>query len=270
MKKTALVGLMAVLVMVVGTAPPAGAYTVTDLNSVFSVGAAGADGWSVDGINQLFNQSFWWRVGSTGGQGLLSGLGTSGSASGHNINLTYTNPNVFRAEVQYSLFGGASGSHQSDVSEVIRLTNLMPTGGSLDMHFYQYSDFDLNGTPNNDNLRFSADHQVVTQWESGAFLSETVHTPPASHYEGGIYPTLYNNLTGASPYILSDSPLAGNVISGDCDWAYEWDLNIAPNSTFIISKDKGIRADVPEPGTLLLFGTAMVGMGLAWRRRKRS
>ena len=270
MKKTALMGLMAVLVMVVGTAPPASAYTVTDLNSVFSVGATGANTWSVDGIDQLTNQSFWWRIGATGGQGLLSSLDASESEGGHNINLTYTNPNVFRAEVQYSLFGGASGSHQSDVSEVIRLTNLMPTGGNLDLHFFQYSDFDLNGTPGNDNLRFSADHQVVTQWESGAFLSETVHTPPAGHYEGSIWPSLWSNLNSGSPYTLSDSPLAGNVISGDCEWGYEWDLNIAPGSTFIISKDKGIRSDVPEPGSLLLFGTAMVGMGLAWRRRKRS
>jgi hypothetical protein len=170
MKKTAVVGLVAVLVLVVGTAPPASAYTVTDLNSVFSVGATGADGWSVDGINQLLNQSFWWRVGATGGQGQLSSLQTSGSAGGRIIDLTYTNPNVFKAEVTYILTGGASGSHQSDVSEAIRLTNLKTTG-SLDMHFYQYSDFDLNGTPGNDNLRFSADHQVVTQWESGAFLS---------------------------------------------------------------------------------------------------
>jgi hypothetical protein len=52
-------------------------------------------------------------------------------------------------------------------------------------------------------------------------------------------------------------------------WAYEWDFQLAPNGSYVISKDKNLFPFVPEPtsGCLLFIG---FGLRVASRRNRRS
>lgn len=264
MKRILLVFLLALALAIWGMGrAEATIYTLSDLNSTVSISSAtqaGMFNWTVDGTNHMYQQWFWYRLGNTGGQSSFDTLAVVGVvASSSLLQLTYAGSG-FNATVTYSLLGGTAGSHSSDVGEQIRFINT--SGSTLPLHFFQYTDFDLNGTISDDTgVRTNAN--TIQQFDPFTVMSETVATPSANHWEISLYPTLLNHLNSGSPYTLADgiSPR-----SGDVTWGFEWDANIAPNGTFNISKDKNLRP-VPEPATMLLLGSGLLGMGVFARRR---
>jgi len=260
---------IAVLALLVATAPTARAqFEIVDANSVFDLGTTGATLWTVDGINQLYNQSFWYRIGDTGGQQQISNITSATYLGPDAIQLTYANNGAFQAKTTYVLSGGTAGSGASDVSETINVTNT--SGHSLSLHFFQYADFDLAGTYWNDYLRFASGN-TVNQWDPAGSLSETIVSGAPNHHEGSFFDTLWQHLSNDDHYTLSDLPLVGNQIGpGDAVWGFEWDRTLAAGGSFIISKDKGIQPTVPEPGSLLLLGAALAGMEIVRRRTKRA
>jgi hypothetical protein len=92
-----------------------------------------------------------------------------------------------------------------------------------------------------------------------------VVTPAPSHHEANTFPTTLASLTDGNPTTLNDNDTA----TGDATWAFQWDLTIAPGGSSIISKDKHISA-VPEPVSIMLLGTAMLGLMHQIRRRRRT
>jgi hypothetical protein len=243
-------------------------YQLTDLNSVFTVDTALAPvQWVVDGQYQLYQQGFWWRLGQEGGEGRLGDLYTSANQPLANfLQVDYNlNPN-FNVTVTYQLTGGQVGSPSADLAESIRIHSKI--GSNLDMHFFQYADFDLGGTPGDDELAFT-NPNLVSQWDNGgsSVLSETVVVPSSSHHEGSLYNTLYNSLENNTPTTLSDNPpIGGGTITGNVVWAFEWDQTIG-TTDYIISKDKRLSA-VPEPGILVMLGLGLFGVEMVRRRRK--
>jgi hypothetical protein len=154
----------------------------------------------------------------------------------------------------------------SDVSEELTITNKF--GGTLALSIFQYSDFDLGGNPSGDALTF-VNSNTVRQFDTvgGLALSETVVTPTPDHHEGDTFPTTRGRLDDNLITTLNDLPPIGTTITGDVTWAYQWDRSMAENGGFLISKDKGMRP-IPEPGTLLLLGAGLFGIGFL-RRKKR-
>jgi hypothetical protein len=246
--------------MVAGT--PAGATVIlTDMNSSVSIDENSQDGayeWLVDGEDMLYQQWFWYRIGSSGPEAsidtisapvVLPFLGTRG------VSLTYGGVGTpLTVEVTYFLTGGALGSTQSDLAEVIRITN---TGsGPIDLHFFQYSDFDLCDI-GGDTVNVVSGNQV-RQSDGTCSLSETVVAPAADLWEAGEFPTTLDSLNDGMPTTLNGTSSFG---PGDATWAYQWDRTIGAGSTFIISKDKSIQP-IPEPGTLILIGAGLAALAL--------
>jgi hypothetical protein len=244
--------------------------TLTDQNSVVTIdptSQAGVYSWTVNyptnSFNQLYQQWFWYRVGSTGPESPLNNLGTlTVSQPIENlVLLTYTG-SAFTVKLTYLLTGSAVGSNSSDLAETIRIHNNGTT--PLDLHFFQYTDFDLNG-PENDIVTFTSTDKV-RQTDGIYAISETVITPEPSHHEGDYYSVTLNKLNDGNPTTLSDNPAIGTPLGpGDMTWAYEWDFTLG-TTDFIISKDKHLV--VPIPPAALLLGSGLLGLvGIRLKRR---
>jgi hypothetical protein len=113
--------------------------------------------WFVDSSDKLAQQAFWYRIGSSGPESSVHTLpiGVQGTTDGNfdgNPDSLFVRYNGagFRIETTYTLRGGSPGSGASDMGELITIYNL---GASpLDLHFFQYADFDLSGA---DTIKFT-------------------------------------------------------------------------------------------------------------------
>jgi len=269
--KRMLIG-VAVLALCASAVPSAKAvlFTLTEENSIFRVDSGYAPGqWDVDNVSQLYQQGFWWRIGSTSGEDRLGNWYSSGVQPLPNVLVVnYVHPS-FSATVIYTLTGGSWGSGTSDVAETVRIH----ANQALSFHLFQYADFDLGGTPWDDTLWFPNGNTVSQSDGSGLTLSETVTVPGASRHEGSLFtdvPNLISRLDDGSTTTLTNTPgIGGGSIYGDVVWAYQWDINLPGGGDFILSKDKHLSS-VPEPATVFLLGLGLLGVEVARRRRNRS
>ena len=248
--------------------------TLVDNNSVAQIdngSSAGMFNWSVDGQNQLAQQWFWYRIGNNPEAPINTiSAPTITTPDARTAYTTYNN-GAFSVEVDYSLTGGLAGSGYSDIGESIRISNL--TASPLDFHFFQYSDFDLGGTPGGQTIQLGRDlsgthFNEALQTGPGATLDEsiTVAAPGANHGEAALFNSTLIKLNNGVADNLNDN--AGPVGPGDATWALQWDLVIAPGGSALISKDKYIQlaTAVPEPSALALISIGLAGLARRSRR----
>jgi hypothetical protein len=243
--------------------------TLTDGNSVthFHPDTQGGQyDWSVDQVNQLAQQWFWYRIGSTGPEHSLDTMDPAAvitQPDAADFTAVYTGTQL-QIKTSYSLTGGSIGSGMADLGETIRIKNV--TAGPLAVYFFQYVDFDLNGNPYGDTVQWTNANSVL-QYKGATSLAETVDTingAAATHREVNVFPNTLNSLNDAFPTTLSDNlgPIGGPTV--DVTWGFQWNfLSIPAGGTAIISKDKNLI--VPEPAAL---GLLVMGSILAMRRRR--
>ncbi|MDB6113004.1 MAG: hypothetical protein JWR69_4754 [Pedosphaera sp.] len=244
-------------------------YNLTDNNSAVKVDVgtqAGMSQWAVDGQNQLHQQWFWFGIGN-GPEAAINTISaaTVTTPDARTLYTTYANLQL-SIEVDYSLTGGFAGSGSSHIGEVIRIQNL--SSSSLSLHFFQYSDFDLAGTPGNDTLQLGLNGQGrfydAFQSEGTLAFHETVVTPGANHGEAALFGQTLGELNDLTQTTLNNS--LGPVGPGNATWALQWDLTIAAGGTALISKDKTIEI-APEPSTFVLTGLGLLACVLLKRRQ---
>jgi hypothetical protein len=251
------------MVLALFAGPANATLTLSSGNSTATIdpsSQAGMYNWTVNGVNQLYQQWFWYALG-TGSDQSIDTLGPPISAASLNGfgDIKYGGTG-FTIEVVYNLTGGAAGQYSSDLSETINIMNLSTS--PLNFHFFQYSDFDLNGTPNNQTVLLK-NANTIDQFDGTAHLSETVATPPANEWEVGLYDSTLHSLNSGA-YKLNN---AGGPVTGDATWAFEWDQTIGVGQGLIISKDKKLSSVVPEPATILGFGVILLLVGRKFQKR---
>jgi len=265
--KSTLLAAAAASVLLLSGALSAGATTLTlsDLNSQVLVdpdSAAGMHAWTVDGASQLKQQWFWYRIGPAGPERALNELAAANvlANTGDYAKVEYAAADLI-VQVRYGLTGGTADSQWSDIAETIRLIN--PTSRGLEVHFFQYNDYDLEGTPDGDTVRMTLN--MTRQTGDTFVVSENVVAPTPSHFEAAPAGLTLARLTDDLPTTLND--FAG-PLTGDVTWAYQWDFLIPAGGTAIISKDKLIDP-VPEPTTLVSMTLGLAAVASRLRRRSR-
>ena len=248
-------------------------FTLTNDNSSVTISDPTDEGmkeWLVDGQSQLYQQWFWFRVGNSGPEKALNTIPILSEIHANPNTLVSTFGNAtFQIEASYTLLGGSPGSGSSEIVEQIKIRNL--TGSLLDFHFFQYTDFDVNGTYANDTVQLGQNifglFDSAIQSEGNVHFADTVISPGANHGEAGLWPSILNKLTDGSPTTLSD---ASGPLTGDATWAFQWDQGIAPYDVFSLSIDKKIfiSNSIPEPTALSLVFLGLVGFGLNRRLRR--
>jgi hypothetical protein len=239
--------------------------TLTDNNSTAQINVGSSDGmfnWFVDGNDYLAQQWFWYRVGSVGPETPINTISAPNLSNPDPrvLFVTYSNTQ-FNVKVGYLLTGSSPGSGQSDMGESISIANT--SGGTLDFHFFQYSDFDLG----HDTVILSTNqfglYNQVDQFNTNSTLSETVVTPGANLGAGALFPVTLNALNDGGATTLTNNFGAG---PGDVTWALEWNLLIPDGQSVLISKDKRLDV-VPEPSTVVLVSLGLIAFSLQKRRR---
>jgi len=276
--KVPFLAVLAALVLVVGLAPSSGhaaIYTLADGNATVNVdpsSPAGISNWVVDGKGyNLFQEWFWYRLDNGKAQSIdtISSAPVVNVVSPDHIDITYTNAQL-QVSVDLTLSGGSVGSGATDLAEQIKVNNV--SGTNLALHFFEYTDFDL--APNIQDQAKMVNQNAVDQYYGNLKLTETSFGK-ADRWEINTWPNTVNNLNGTAGYNLAQPNTVNNPNLGfeygpaDLTWALQWDKNLSPTGSFILSKDKELSV-VPVPPSAILLGSGLLGLGLLRYRRKSS
>jgi len=232
-------------------------------------GNLGMNNWSVLGQNQLNQQWFWYSInGNTAASIDTIGGFTPTPYAPNDVLLTYANSQI-SVGIEYVLSGNGVGSGSADLQEYITVLNPSDSGQTINLSFYQYSNFNLLGN-NNNTVTISGTpggYTGATQTTSGgggSGLAEVIDAPYANYAEAALAGVTPTELAGG-PYTLNDNT---GPVTGDVSWAFQWNATLTPGEMLDITKDKGLSIIiVPEPSTIALVVLGVAGLGLARRRQ---
>lgn len=244
----------------------------------------GMNSWLVDNVNQLGRQWFWYRRTDSGKPMNAEKSVSSLYLLQQVVNNTNSNPGYDRLylrfgdqknpgqsnytiEITLSLTGYDPGTGLSDLHETITINNHKVKSG-LSLNLYQYTDFNLNPTP--DHVDITGGKSVTSNSSNSIQgIVEATGANLPTRVQAGNASSLYALFTDASSTTLNGTTSA----SGDVASAFEWEnLYIPWNSTgppnsVTIELDKHVYVAIPEPGALAVFGFALPLL-IRPRRRK--
>lgn len=222
--------------------------------------------WTVDNVNHLFQNSFWYRVGTEGRENSISTLNLINleQPADNQISVGYAG-NGFEIALDYTLDGGAEGSGKSNLLENITLQNTQNSDSNpLDFHFFNYTDFDLTENGMQDTTTIDSGKVTVSD---NITLAKEVVSPVSNSYQVSPIFNVLNSLEDTEPSILANF---SGPLTGDTAHAFGWDLTLAPGESFSITSNKSITPVAPTPvpeadTTLGLLGFS--SLMLLWRLR---
>lgn len=216
---------IALLLTPVCAAGPAG-YTLTNGNSTVTIdpmSPTGMNSWVVDGINQLAEQWWYYRIGDTRAA-VINALGDPSALqlSANTLTITYTGLYA-NMTIKYVLTGGPGGSGTSIISEQVWIKN--DTAAVLPFHLYEYTDLNLNDTAYDDRAAL-LNPSTIGQWDGAIVSTESAAvggiTPPPNHWEVADAQTLADKLNSGSSVVLAD---ASTPFVGDAAFSFQWDFS---------------------------------------------
>ncbi|HTR40335.1 MAG TPA: PEP-CTERM sorting domain-containing protein [Pseudomonadales bacterium] len=242
--------------------------TISVANSSLQVNLnTGVTGWTVGGVNQLVNQSFFYSLAgvvyplsqiSAPSSPVFGGSSFGGVLLNTNVSTSYAN-STLSLKTQYQLAQQGSGA---SLATTITIQNVSSTTQTL--QFYQLSDFTLGGISTGQNVQFlgTATPFTVTQTGGGYMMTGSLSgiglgsTVPVFQAAGN------DNLglaSGNPAPNFSGHPLSA---TGSVQYGYEFQVTLAANAGLSISEIQ----NVPEPSSMALLVSGIAGLALLRRR----
>lgn len=242
---------------------------------------SGISSWVVDGVDHLFQQWFWLRIGTVGGEASLDTLvhdsitdlihSNTNFVPGEDLLIArYYDPEPlsrFEVEVRVTLQAGAVGSGSSSLTQQVTVKNT--SGAALPLRLFMFSDFDMNGTVGSDSVNITGGN-TATQIDSDSLIeSQVVATPIPWRVQAGDRDDLLMLLNNVTPTTLDNTTSYAGP--DDPAWALQWNASVPDGASFIISNSQSVSSTiiVPEPtsiGVALLGGLGLVGFARRLRR----
>ena len=197
----------------------------------------------VDGIERLYRQWFWYRIGPAGKEASLDSLSLTSATpptttTPNTLTLKYTLPSVFEITVSYLLTYPAGGNAR--LQKYITIQNISDSG--LDYHLFEFTDLEITDLPiQNDNIEAvgSKIYQNGEQIDGSAVTIVHESTPPPDRYDFDnmdIY--ILPEMNDDSPTDLS-IPQTTYVYGEDMQFGLQWDISIPAGQSvsFTINDD---------------------------------
>lgn len=223
----------------------------------------GAINWIVDGTDNLFYESYFFRVGSGPTLELSSGYNGGPSEPTNKFGTTYTLGDYGKVRITHTLNGGTAGSY---TSQWITSLDFTPGGETtVPLYFYTYSDYDLSNTGADETASYLGSGEFSQYDDMTGLLWSAVIFPLGSTgipYTPDHYTTRgFNGAPGVPAEALGDLNDIGNYY-GDAIFMTQW------NDPIDFHIFRSINP-VPEPSTFLLLGGGLAGLAFVVRRRKK-
>ncbi len=255
--------MLALLLAGLGARSQASLWTLTDADSSVRVDdvLGRAYDWTVGGVNQLNQQWFYYRPATTGAEfGIESISAPTSVLTGSTVlNTTYANASI-SVQVKFSLIDSATPG-TSGFNQDVTIINL--SGASMNLSFFQYSDYNLGGDAFDNNVlmtKIGGKYGKAVQTDGSWRLTETVTGIGTTvNAEAALFNQTLASLTDGSTTTLNNVDNAG---SGDLTYAFQWNKTLAAGATLQVSKLQLIEV-VPEPSSMalgLLGAAALVGI----------
>jgi hypothetical protein len=221
---------------------------------------AGLNSWTVNGTDVSYQHWYWLRVGSNAPQFSLDTLSEPYGSyqSPTNTTFSYLGQGL-SATLTFSLTGGTNGGFNSSLAESLIIQNT--TNATVNLHVFEYSDYDLSDDPSVDILSFPAVNMTVQQG-NGLTLTETIGSPTPNYYQGSWYAINLDEISGNSPITLSDS-LIPNA-PGDQTFAHEWDTNLAVGQSIVISLTNSVTGSFSIAQVILSVSLSGGNVIISW------
>ena len=224
--------------------------------------------WAVGGVNQLYDQSFWYSQGN-GAVNSISSISpwTTPTLTGGNdptLTETYANGAV-SVETLYTLQSQSVGSGKAGLGTTIQFENVGTN--SQTFHVYQYSAFVLNAISGGQSVKFpgTTPPYAVEQTGNGAVLTGLITgvsggtADSVEEVAGVIDGTQFGLGNGLNAPVFNDTSLTA---TGSVDFGYEFTATLAPGQTMTISE----LQSVPEPSSTALVAVGALAVGVLRRR----
>lgn len=193
----------------------------------------------VDGdaqLDRLTREWFWYRIGDAGPERPLDSLTLiSARSQSNSVSLVYGDPaqgDPIRVSLTYQLTAGSD--LEAQLLKAVSITNL--TSGPLDVHFFQYTDLDVDSAfgVDQDTVAYPVTVGGVTTMEQTGGAGSVVHTQvPQDPAPAAVTIAPYDSLLAELQNGTATQLTTGNAFAagqpGNVTFAMQWDFAAVPS-----------------------------------------
>lgn len=216
--------------------------------------------WLFKGVDNLFAQSWWYQT-PDNGEVYLGAFLTNAVVAANTLTLEFEVPadgdsRLFVGNLTYTV---ADSGKVSTVAEALTIVN--PGSAPLDLTFFTYTDFDLQGTTAGDTafVDDATSPTSITQVKGNVTATVAVSGDILpSAWEIAEWRELLDQLdTDTSPTTLSN--LSSPLTSADTTHAFQFDFGVAAGGSTVVNVTKSVTV-VSEPDNVLAFGIGLTAL----------